>query len=396
MSPSIRLAHMKALIIGGGIAGPVTATALRRAGIDAVVYEAHPSAAYEVGAGLTVAPNGQNALGIIGADEAVRALGQPVPGSIFCTAGGYRLADFRGLPGLPASVVLPRADLFRALAEHALAMGVPIEYGKRLVAVDERPDGITARFDDGSSAEGDVLIGADGIRSTVRTLIDEAAPGPQYGGILSFGAPSPAAGIDVEPGSMYFAFGSGFLGYWLLPDGERIMWFGSLPHPEPLTSAEARAVAPEVWLERLAELYGQDQPAATLIATAKPEDLFVTGPMEMMPPLPYWHRGRMVLVGDSAHAPSTSSGQGASQAIESSVELARCLRDLPDHEQAFAAYERLRRPRVEAIAAAAAGTNKKKAGDSAGPPAFPTEEQMFGSVHRHVIEWDVSATSLIS
>ena len=80
-----------------------------------------------------------------------------------------------------------------------------------------------------------------------------------------------------------------------------------------------------------------------------------------MPPVPHWHRGRMVLVGDAAHAPSNSSGQGASLAIESAVQLARCLRDLPDSRRAFAAYERLRRTRVEKVAARAARINQAKA-----------------------------------
>jgi len=85
--------------------------------------------------------------------------------------------------------------------------------------------------------------------------------------------------------------------------------------------------------------------------------------MEDIPTVPTWSKGRMVLIGDAANATSPSSGQGASLAIESAVELARCLRDLP-HEQAFAAYEQLRRARVEKIIAQAARTNSDKA---AGP-----------------------------
>ena len=89
-------------------------------------------------------------------------------------------------------------------------------------------------------------------------------------------------------------------------------------------------------------------------------DLLVIGPMEDIPTVPTWSKGRMVLIGDAANATSPSSGQGASLAIESAVELARCLRDLP-HEQAFAAYEQLRRARVEKIIAQAARTNSDKA-----------------------------------
>jgi hypothetical protein len=95
------------------------------------------------------------------------------------------------------------------------------------------------------------------------------------------------------------------------------------------------------------------------------------GPMERMPSVPHWHRGRMVLVGDSAHAPSSSSGQGASQAIESAIELARCLRDLPTPAAAFTAHEHLRRSRVEMIGGNAAATNRAKAGQAGHKPAMP-------------------------
>ncbi|MCN9242287.1 FAD-dependent monooxygenase [Streptomyces sp. RY43-2] len=121
--------------------------------------------------------------------------------------------------------------------------------------------------------------------------------------------------------------------------------------------------------------------------------------LEIMPSVPHWYRGRMALVGDSAHAPSNSSGQGVSLAVESAGELARCLRDLPDLATGFAAYERRRRPRVEKIASDAAKTNNQKA---AGPVArtlfrlmapiatktFMRPEKMLGPVHGYRIDWE--------
>src|SRR3569833_2899921 len=119
--------------------------------------------------------------------------------------------------------------------------------------------------------------------------------------------------------------------------------------------------------------------------------------MEHMPPrVPVWSRGRMVLAGDSAHAPSSSSGQGASLAIESAVQLARCLRDLP-YEEAFAAYEALRRPRVEKIIEDIAQTNGAM---TAGPVsrvlnawtrrifARPTAPEKAAWIFDHTIDWD--------
>jgi 2-polyprenyl-6-methoxyphenol hydroxylase-like FAD-dependent oxidoreductase len=394
---------MIALVIGGGIAGPVAALALRKAGIEATVYEAYDTTADGIGGTLTVAPNGLDALRIVGADDAVRAVALPMDRTLMADGRGKRLGELPGLPDLPPTQALWRGDLYRALHEHAAAAGVPFVRGKRLVGVEDAPDAVAARFADGSTAVGDVLVGADGVHSTVRRLIDPTAPGPDHVPLLNFGGAADFA-VSAPAGAMSFVFGRrAFLGYWPEPGG-RTAWFGNLPHDTPMTTAEARAVPAEAWLERLREVYADEVPARDLVAHTRPEELVALGSIEMMPSLPRWHRGRMVLVGDAAHAPSPSSGQGASLAAESAVQLARCLRDLPDTEQAFAAYERLRRPRVEQVAARAARTNSSKGLGPVGrtlmgllmPVAtrtFFTPERMLGPEQRHRIDWDAAVTA---
>ncbi|MEV0263148.1 FAD-dependent monooxygenase [Streptomyces sp. NPDC050617] len=375
-----------ALVIGGGVAGPVAALALRKAGIEATVYEAYPTAADGVGAWLGLAPNGQVVLETVGADAAVRAVGHPVPGMVMSDGAGNRLTGFGGFPDLPPTLTLRRDRLFRALTDHAVAEGIRFEFGKRLVSVDEAPDGVVARFADGTFAAADILIGADGIRSTVRTLIDPLAPAPEYAGILSFGGYAPAdCGVEAEPGMMHFAFGRTFMGHWQAADG-RLIWFAGLPTDTPPTQAEVARTPAAEWLDRLRELYTGHVPGERMLRHADPADLMAVGPMERMPSVPHWHRGRLVLVGDSVHAPSSSSGQGASLALESAVELARCLRDLPAYGEAFAAYESLRRPRVELIGGNAAAVNEVKSGKKAAP-AFPAPEDMLRPLHFHRIDW---------
>jgi len=395
---------MKALIVGGGIAGPVAALALRKAGIDSTVFESHASTADGVGGVLMIAPNGLNALRIIGANGVVRAIGQPIRRMAMADGSGKRFGEFAGLPGLPDSLVMWRADLNRVLHDLAVARGIRVEYGKRLVDVVESRTGISAQFTDGSSETADVLIGADGIRSTVRTLIDSDAPGPQYVGLLGFGGYAVDSGVEVQPDTMHFVFGKrAFLGYWMGPDG-RILWFGNLPRRESMTMAQARRVRASDWLQALRNAYADDIPGQDLLAHTSADQLFVAGAGETLPPVPHWYRGRMVLVGDAAHAPSSSSGQGASLCVESAIQLARCLRDLPDVPAAFAAYEQLRRPRVEKVAADAAKTNSNKA---AGPVAkalmrvlmpvamktFLKPEKMFGALHGYRIDWDEVVTA---
>jgi 2-polyprenyl-6-methoxyphenol hydroxylase-like FAD-dependent oxidoreductase len=395
---------MKAIIIGAGIAGPVTALALRKAGIESAVFEEYEQSADGVGGMLSLAPNGLNALQIIDAADAVRRIGQPIPDFVIGDASGRRYGRFNGLPGLPPSLVMWRCQLYRALQDHAIAQGVRIQCGKRLLDVAETRSEIAARFADGTTECADLLIGADGIRSTVRGLIDPNAPGPRYTGLLGFGGHANGAALQVDSGAMHFVFGKkAFLGYWADTQGG-ITWFCNLPHAEPMTIAEARTVPRADWWQVLWEANSVDVPGRELIEHTNPHELLVMGGGEILPSIPRWHRGRMVLVGDSAHAPSSSSGQGASLAVESAIELARCLRDLPDAASAFTAYERVRRPRVEEVAARAARTNSNKA---AGPLAkalmglvmpialrtFLRPERTIGALHRYRIDWNQIATA---
>jgi 2-polyprenyl-6-methoxyphenol hydroxylase-like FAD-dependent oxidoreductase len=353
-----------ALIIGGGVAGPVTAMALRQAGIEATVYEAYPSTAVGVGAALGLAPNGLAALDVIGVGDLVRGLGDPMTAIVLQSWNGRRLAEIASPGSMEPTRLVLRSDLYQTLYGEARRRGIRIEHGKRLVGVTETPGAVTATFADGSTATGELLIGADGIRSTVRTLIDPAAPRPRYAGLQGLGAISARAGAVPDTGGrMVMTFGKrAFFGLQVL--GGKAVWFVNLPHPEPLTQAEAVAFGAERWLAKLAEACAEDRaPALELIRHTDPADLLITGPTESMPQVPRWSRDRLVLVGDSAHAPSSSSGQGAALAIESSVELARCLRDLT-LDQALERFEELRRPRVERIIKQAERANSDKA---AGP-----------------------------
>lgn len=384
-----------ALVIGGGIAGPVVATALRKAGIEARVYEAYPGPSYGIGSGLALAPNGIAALDLIDAGDPVRAIAQRLTGQRLSI--GNRHYPLPNLPGMAFEMV-DRSELHQTLHQHAVAAGVPFEYNRRLVDVDESAAGITAEFADGSTATADVLVGADGIRSTVRGLIDPDAPGPDYTGMIGFGAVV-RCDIDAEPETMTFAFGK--RAYYLYgADGHgNVMWGANLPHRQYLSLTEARAIPAAHWLGILREVYGDDTPGGELARRTTEEQLEITGALHIMPPVPHWYRNRMVLVGDSVHAPSNSSGQGASMAIESAIQLARCLRDIPDPTAAFATYERLRRARVEGIAARAARVNRSKTPGPVGrkimnllmPIMLRTvmnPEKMRGGEYRYRIDWD--------
>jgi 2-polyprenyl-6-methoxyphenol hydroxylase-like FAD-dependent oxidoreductase len=395
--PEIRTVPVRtAIVIGGGIAGPVAAAALCKAVLEATVYEAYPAASNGIGSALALAPNGLAALGIIGADDAVRRIALPITATAMSVAG-KNLGALPTLKDLPPLQMVDRGDLHRVLNDRAVACGVRFEYGKRLVGVDEAADSVTARFADGSTATADVLIGADGVRSTVRTLIDPDAPQAGYTGLLGFGGYVDAK-VDLSPGTMTFAFGSrAYYLYWTMPDG-RVAWGANLPSPQYMSLADAREVPSGKWLRILRETYAGDTPGEMLAERTTADSLEILGAIHIMPPIPHWYCGRMVLVGDAVHAPSNSTGQGASLAIESAIQLARCLRDLPDALSAFAAYEGLRRPRVEKITKRGARLNHAKTPGPVArkmmqvimPIAFKLmkPEKTLGWEQRYTIDWD--------
>ena len=374
----------KALVIGGGVAGPVAAMALQRAGIDSIVYEAYARGADDAGAFLTFASNGLDALRSIDAHDLVLAEGFPTPRMEIQSGTGKRLGTVPNggtLPDGTVSQTLKRADLYRALRDEALRRGARIEYGKRLVDAETKPDGgVAARFEDGTEAEGDLLVGADGIHSRTRRIIDPSAPGARYIPVLNIGGYASDVRVQAEPGTFRMVFGKrAFFGYAVHPSGE-IWWFANPPRAEEPTGAELAAITTGQWREMLVDLFAEDDTPAVEIVRATPGRLSGWATYDL-PSVPTWHRRSMIIIGDAAHATAPSSGQGASMAIEDAVVLARCLRDLPDVGQAFAAYERLRRARVERIVAHGARTSNSKA---AGPVARVLRDLMMPTILKRV------------
>ncbi|GII53557.1 FAD-dependent oxidoreductase [Planotetraspora thailandica] len=335
----------RALIIGGGIAGPVTAMALRRAGIDSDVYEAYDRGSEGVGAFLTIALNGLEALRTLDLRDLVCDLGMDSSLMQISNARGKVLGTVR-----QPSRTLRRADLYQVLRDEAVRRGVPIHYGKRLEEASITPSGVRAVFSDGTSAEGDLLIGADGLRSRTRTIIDPGAPRARHVGLLNTGGFARGITVPGRTGTNHFIFGKRcFFGYLIHPDGE-VWWFANPPSRRELTPGELAATSSDEWGSRLAELFADDHgPMLDIIAAT--DDVMPAWETYDFPAVPKWSNDGMVILGDAAHATSPSAGQGASMAIEDAVVLAKCLRDNPGPRDAFAAFERLRRRRVERVVA---------------------------------------------
>jgi 2-polyprenyl-6-methoxyphenol hydroxylase-like FAD-dependent oxidoreductase len=379
----------KALIIGGGIAGTLTAIGLHEVGVRAEVHEAHGGAADGVGLFLTLAANGLATLEPLGLAGVVGALGFRTP-SMRLISG--RTGRELGTAGMDART-LNRGDLYQALHTEAVRRGIPIHYGRRLADAAREGAGVVARFEDGSTATGDLLVGADGLRSRTRSVIDPGAPAPRRIGLLNTGGWAHDLRLGGEPGVANFLFGREcFFGWFEHPDGG-VWWFANPPSPKD-------AVPEVAWRGRLEAMFAGDHgPMLEIIAAS--DDIFPPWETYDFPRVPVWHRDRMIIVGDAAHATSPSAGQGASMAMEDAVMLARCLRDHPDPDVAFVAFEAARRERVERVVAQG---KRNGSGKAAGPVGarirdaiMPTVVRRFASAQAlawmtdHRIDWHTEA-----
>jgi FAD-dependent urate hydroxylase len=332
----------KALIIGCGIVGPVLAIFLKRAGIQAVVYEGRPEPNDEAGYFLNLSPNGVDLLDTLSVKDEVIAYGTPTTSMVFQNHRGKQLRV------LPETTVLVRRGLLnRALREAAIRSGVPVEFGKRLSDVEVTARGkVIACFEDGSEAEGNFLIGCDGIHSRIRRSVMPDAPEPRYTGMMDSGGFTRDAGVPPSGGVMRMTFGTkGFFGYQAVPSGE-VFWFENFQEPKEPDREQLEAIPNGRYRQKLLEIHRDDhEPIAKIIRST--ESRIGRYPNYDMPSLPTWHAGPVCLIGDAAHATLPSAGQGASIAMEDAIVLARCLRDVPETEKAFAAFEALRKDRVE-------------------------------------------------
>ena len=347
----------KALVVGGGVAGPVMAAFLTARGWEAPVVEARPGPSAYEGLFLNVAVNGRRVLRALGLEDRLLTEAHPAPEMAMWGHGGRRLGT---VPNGPAGrttdggVIVRRGWLHQVIREGAVEAGVDLRYGWQLTSVDQRADGVTAHFADGRTEEADVVIGADGISSRVRSVVAADAR-PEFTGLLGTGGYARVPGLAPTPGLQHFVFGArSFFGYLTTADAET-WWFANLTASAPPDRGDGVEV-----LNRLRALHADDpSPVPQILQHA-------TGavgayPIFRLPSLPTWSRGRAVLVGDAAHATSPSAGQGASLALEDAAVLADGLTSHPDRPpDGFAAYEAERRARVERVVAYADAIDKQK------------------------------------
>lgn len=342
------------LIIGAGLGGLVTAIALARAGLPVQLFEA-ASELKETGAGLTLGRGAQHVFRDLGlqADVAARA----------CPAGALPFLHYRtarllmGAPdpgdGTPddgaADIVrhMYRADLQAVLLAAAARLRVPLFTGRRLVGLEQDKRGVTAQFADGSTASGTLLVGADGVRSAVRTLL-HPGDAPRFTGHVAYRFLVPAAAAAPFMGqgrSAIFIGPKRTFNRYTMQGGAVVNCAGL---------AETGEEVPEGWslpasIAEVSAAFPDWHPDVTgLIRQARS---IIKWGLYDRTPLPCWSAGRVTLLGDAAHAMLPFLGMGAAMAIEDGWALARCLALESDIPAALARYEAARRVRCETMQA---------------------------------------------
>ncbi|MER5344831.1 NAD(P)/FAD-dependent oxidoreductase [Streptomyces mirabilis] len=381
------------IVIGGGIAGTATALALHKAGFDVTVYEAHPESAEDIGAFLTLASNGMRALAQIDASAAVTEVGFPLHAMSVLDAAGTEVARMplgEAHDPLLAYRCLRRGEFNAALQAEAARRGIALRRGTRLASVENGRDGVTARFTDGSAATGDLLIGADGLNSTVRESIAPRTQ-PCFAGESVFYGYADEAPLIAETGRITMVRGgAAAFGCAVSPGGETY-WFARVAG-EPLSADDIAHGTPGHWRGLLLPLLrGDTTPAADVVA-ATTDRIMVTNATEIPTGTP-WRHERTLIIGDAAHAASPATGQGASMALEDAVVLAKSLRDAPDTESALSLYEALRRPRVEHNITTSGKISRGFHTPSRTGPRAPAPRPGDSDLLQH-LEWDIDLSTV--
>jgi len=329
---------MRVGVVGAGIGGLAVAAAFARGGTEVVVFE-RPGVA-PVGAGISLFGNGLRALDAIGVGEAVRALGGPpeLPAGIR-TPGGRWLT--RTPPSTTADLrVVHRSDL------HAILMAaVPTVQHDTVVEVSTTADGAAVVLESGLRHDFDIVVGADGIGSRIRSTLFED-PGIRYAGYTAW------RGVTTEPVSVTDAGESWGRGerFGIAPMGDgRVYWFAVANAPAGGSNSEE---SDEV-TRRFAPWHA---PIADLLRATDPRSILRNDILELARPSATLVTGRVALIGDAAHAMTPNLGQGGNQALEDAVTLAALVADgnATATGSAIAAglshYDSVRRARTEPIA----------------------------------------------
>jgi salicylate hydroxylase len=347
--------RLRVAIVGGGIGGLTLAIALRQRGLAAEIFEqAHEL--NEIGAGVALAANATRELRRLGLLDAIKAVSTEPTELIYRNwRHGDRIAthpmreylQYQNRFGAPFLGV-HRADLQRILSGRLGGTGLHL--GHQLANLVEQSDSIGLEFANSRSAEADLVIGADGVRSVVRGFVT-GGDDIVYSGTSAFRGIVPVERLPSLPNPQALQFwmgpGAHLLHYAIGGTGDVVNFLACVEGPAiwPQSSKWLAEVQPG---EAVAPFRGWHPAVIEMVGALEHK---VRWGLFSVPPLRHWHRGRTILLGDAAHAMLPHHGQGANTTIEDAITLAELLAGSPPHELAVVAhsYQLLRRARTRKI-----------------------------------------------
>jgi 2-polyprenyl-6-methoxyphenol hydroxylase-like FAD-dependent oxidoreductase len=311
----------KLLIVGGGIGGLATAIAARRAGVDVDLVEIQRELkVYHVG--IIVQGNFIRAMAALGIAEDAIAAGYPQHGLLFQDLHGHVLQDIPGMPlagpGYPTDLGMARPALHEVLVNAARRLGARLRLGVTFTEIAQSDDRVDVTFTDGTSASYDLVVGADGLHSTVRETLFGDSGKPQFTGqgVWRYNIPRPP---ELTRTIMCIGLEGGKCGAVPLTESTAYVL---LVQAEPGNPRHPREKLAEIFRGRLAACTGLMGRMRDQIVDSS---LVVYRPLHAVVLPPPWHKGRVLLLGDAAHATTPHLGQGAAQAVEDAVVLGDLL-----------------------------------------------------------------------
>lgn len=344
------MGHLNIAIIGAGIAGLTAARALQLFGFKPVVYEQAPALG-DVGAGLTVTPNATHVLNALGLEGTLERIGmRPDRGGVKHWKSGELMVEItrgnemREKYGA-AYYQVHRADLHRELADLVVTTDdQAIRTHHAFKGLEQRADGVTLHFENGSSVQADVVLGADGVRSRVREQLF-GKDQPRFTGYMAFRGLVPFASLPpgvIEPTScLSTGPGRSFTRY-LVRGGSLVNFVGLTERDD--WREEGWSIRATI-KEMLDEYAGWHDSVRTIIAATPAGGLFKWALFDREP-LPDWTRGRVTLIGDAAHPMLPFLGQGAAMGIEDGMVVARAFAAASSVDDALKRYVDARLPRA--------------------------------------------------